>query len=121
MGITNKFVLQDNYSDFGAYFVKKPMPPIKCHLFFKEAGTGPYPLANISGQSRPFQDLCKTEFDAWKVHRDQASSGTSASSAATTAVSDVASRKRRESAAAARDKAKAALSAKRAKHAVTVG
>ena len=120
MNINKDFVLQDNFSDFGATFLKKPMPGIKCHLVFKDSANGPYTAAHITSSTKAFTDLCKAEYDKWKTQRDQNAAGSGSSVIAQRAVTSIDQNKRRASAAGARDKAKAALAKKRAKHQVKI-
>ena len=40
--ITKEWVLTDNFADWGATFVRRPMAPTKAHVFFKQSATGPY-------------------------------------------------------------------------------
>lgn len=49
-GIDRKYVLVDNYGDFTAAFVKKPLPPVKCHILESRE------------RRRPIRRACLLEF-----------------------------------------------------------
>lgn len=67
--ITTMFVSHDNFMDWGACFVLKPMPAMKVHLLFKAAGTGPYKIPQLSNNNKFWAQLVDSMVHEWRVAR----------------------------------------------------
>ena len=122
-GIKKPHALQDNFSDFGAYFHRKPMAPIKAHLLFKADKKGPYKLPQVqTAAAKDFVELvaqCRGAFDS---ARAGVASGSSTEIAQITqALTKVSKEKRTAQAMGNQEKAAKAIEAKRAKRSTMIG
>ena len=68
--ISKSWLLVDNYFDWNAHFRKDPMPPVKCHMFFKGLTTdGPCGVAALTGASKLFKDAVRQHHADWTAAR----------------------------------------------------
>lgn len=115
-GITDKFSMADNCYDFGAAFFLKPQPPTKCHLFFKEAQSGPYRNGpQMTSGSKAWSSLvqqCEDEFHAAQAAARIASVGISQTESRS-AVQQFEKKRRADKAEKARESAAKVLHEKR--------
>ena len=84
--VTKAWDLQDNWSDFGAYFELPPALPVHCRKFFGEPKDkqGPFslPLVQIGQNAKVLHDFMEAKFQEWQTAQARAK----ATSAASTAV-----------------------------------
>lgn len=111
------YSLQDNWSDWGAAFVRRPMPPIKCHIFFKtgkhEEAKGPYKVKQFTASSKDLNSYTAGVHDEWDRKRKASEEGVATKEEAQVALQALAKEKRQALAEKAREKAAEVVAAKR--------
>ena len=112
--ITKEWVLTDNFADWGATFVRRPMAPTKAHVFFKQSATGPYKHPQLSATSKGWKDLVRQEHHGWSIGRAAVHAGGGVANSEEQ-VAQLRSDKQKAASATARAAAAAALESKRAK------
>lgn len=118
-GIDRKYILVDNYGDFSAAFVLKPLPPVKCHIFWKASdGTGPYAAPQYTSSAKSWKTYCEGHYAAWEQARQLAAEGSKRSAEVQQELGNMETQKRQAQASQARVRAQQVLSAKRQRRSI---
>ena len=119
--ISKSWVLVDNYSDWNAHFRKDPMPPVKCHLFYKgSAAAGPYCVPALTASSKVFKDSVRQHHDDWTAARLVETGVTANHLAAVELIQKQDCDRRQAGAAVARSKALDSLKVKRQRRSIVL-
>ena len=125
--ITDDWVIHENWADYGAYFKRDPMPPVKmCCWFNKHAPKGKDKAAifkspPLTAACKVWLDLVSEEHAAWEKARSDAAKGSQVDKGAVEVVKVQINEKRKAQAATAREKAVLALSVKRERRSLVLG
>ena len=118
-GIDNTWEFYMNYSDTDALVVKAPCPPIKLCLFFRQAESGPCTTLDYKGGAcKEFTKRVMSEYEAWEQERASTERGTESVEIIRDVLAETTKVKKRECMDRAREAAKLALSAKKARRSI---
>ena len=118
-GIDNTWEFYMNYSDMDAYVIKAPCPPFKLCLFFRRSESGPYTtLYYKGGACKEFTKRVMSEYEAWDQERANTERGSESVEVIRDVLAESAKVKRRECMDKAREAAKLALNAKKARRSI---
>lgn len=119
--VTNHFVLIDNYSDWQAAFLLRPMPPVKVHMFFKPSGTGPYKAPAMTNTAKPWIALLEQAESDWQSAKRVAQGDVAPAGAeAKQQIREYETRVKKDRAEKARAKATEVLQAKRRRREISL-
>jgi hypothetical protein len=121
--VTRGWVLVDNFSDMQAHFANPPMPPVKLHIFFQSAKSGPFSFLQMMGTKAPkLFDTVQALHADWLKQKSQVA-GETAVAGITEALDEIAAVRteaKQEGLKKARASAAVALQAKRARRSIVL-
>jgi hypothetical protein len=119
--IDTGFSLCENFNDWSAYVVKKPMAAQKLHVFFINGALGPYKFPSWKAtKCRELDIAVAVATQAFEISR-KASSAPASSQLTTDILMELKSDKKKQSLAKAREAAVSTLKAKQVKRVVKLG
>lgn len=114
--VSNKFAMTDNHSDWLSAFIMKPLPPLKCHQFFKASASGPYRSPMLTSASKVWCELVRQSQAEWEAAQRLAAGAQCDGGKEAAAVVKAFEQKRRaDKAVVAREAAAKAMAKKRAR------
>ena len=118
-GIDNTWEFYMNYSDMDAYVIKAPCLATKLVLFFRQADSGPFTtLYYKGGACMEFTKRVMSEYEAWDQERVNTERGSESVDVIRDVLAETAKVKRRDCMDRAREAAKLALTAKKARRSI---
>jgi hypothetical protein len=123
LGLDSHYQLTENWSEVSAALVRKPLPPVRLStLFSKKNKEGPWKADDKEFKAQAFQKVCVAIADEWDRVRRLASDGCLQTEALSTKaqLDEMQSEKRKAISHNAREKAMAALAAKKQRRTISL-
>jgi hypothetical protein len=115
-----KYNLVDNIDDFACSLVLPPLPPMRLASFFEAKKSGPWKLTNYVGKPKELQSTVDEIFTAWEAEARAAMESGETEEVIVKGLQEHKKKAHQENMDKARDMAKAALTARKAKKSVSL-